>query len=251
MSATAAPASQTTGKNPLVAALLSLIIPGAGQLYLGARNAALYIFVTVVVLAALTFSKHLFEPDAFLRALLAFATFCALASSVYLVNDLADLQRDRLHPLKRSRPLASGALPPYAAQTAAGILVPAALAASLLLGTGFAACATAYLGLGLAYSFVLKHSVILDVLAVAIGKRWYAQPHHPDQQILNDPTGRLVGRSATVVEAVDLHGGRVRLGDSEWSARGGPAAPGDKVRIERVEGNCLHIGRPDALPPPA
>ncbi len=123
----------------------------------------------LVLLAALTFSKHLFEPDASLRAFLAFAIFCALASCVYLVNDLVDLQRDRLHPLKRSRPLASGALPPYAAQAAAGILVPAALAASLLLGTGFAACATAYLGLGLAYSFVLKHSVILDVLAVAIG----------------------------------------------------------------------------------
>jgi 4-hydroxybenzoate polyprenyltransferase len=123
----------------------------------------------LVVLAALAFSKHLFELDAFLRALVAFAIFCALASSVYLVNDLVDLQRDRLHPLKRSRPLASGALPPSAAQTAASILLPAALVASLALGTGFAACATAYVGLGLAYSLVLKHAVILDVLAVAIG----------------------------------------------------------------------------------
>jgi 4-hydroxybenzoate polyprenyltransferase len=123
----------------------------------------------LVVLAALAFSKHLFEPDAFARAFLAFAIFCALASCVYLVNDLVDLQRDRLHPLKRSRPLASGALSPHAAQTAASILLPAALVASLALGTAFAACATAYIALGLAYSLLLKHSVILDVLAVALG----------------------------------------------------------------------------------
>ena len=65
----------------------------------------------LVVLAALAFSKHLFDGDAVVRAAMAFATFCVLSGAVYLVNDLVDLERDRLHPVKRARPIASGALP--------------------------------------------------------------------------------------------------------------------------------------------
>lgn len=123
----------------------------------------------LVVLAALVFSKHLFDAPALARALLALAVFCALAGAVYLVNDLADLERDRLHPLKRTRPLASGALPPALARTAAALLFAGALVASWALGPGFLACALAYPALGVAYSLGLKHVVILDVLAVALG----------------------------------------------------------------------------------
>jgi 4-hydroxybenzoate polyprenyltransferase len=123
----------------------------------------------LVVLAALVFSKHLFDVDALARAFLAFAVFCALAGAVYLTNDLVDLERDRLHPAKRTRPLASGALAPGAARAAALALLAAALAASLLLGPGFLLCAAGYLALGLLYSHALKHVVILDVLAVATG----------------------------------------------------------------------------------
>ncbi len=123
----------------------------------------------LVVLAALVFSKHLFDADAAQRAGLAFAIFCALASAVYLVNDMVDLARDRLHPVKRSRPLASGALPVGVARAGAVGLVALALAASLALGTQFLLCGAAYAALGLAYSLALKQVVILDVLAVAIG----------------------------------------------------------------------------------
>jgi 4-hydroxybenzoate polyprenyltransferase len=123
----------------------------------------------VVVLAALVFSKHLFDGPALARASLAFAVFCALAGAVYLVNDLADLERDRLHPAKRTRPLASGALPLGLARAAAALLLLAALSASLLLGPLFLLCTLAYAALNLAYSFGLKHVVILDVLAVALG----------------------------------------------------------------------------------
>jgi 4-hydroxybenzoate polyprenyltransferase len=123
----------------------------------------------LVVLAALVFSKHLFEPDALARASLAFAAFCALASAVYLVNDLVDLERDRLHPQKRMRPLASGALAPGLARAAAFLLLVAGLAASAALGQGFLVCAAAYPALGLAYSLALKQVVIIDVLAVALG----------------------------------------------------------------------------------
>ena len=123
----------------------------------------------LVVLAALGFSKHLFDADAASRAGLAFLVFCALAGAVYLVNDLLDLERDRLHPAKRTRPLASGALPVGVARVAAAVLLAGVLAASLRLGPPFLLCTAAYAVLGLAYSLVLKHVVILDVLAVSLG----------------------------------------------------------------------------------
>jgi len=123
----------------------------------------------LVVLAALVFSKHLFDPPAVAQAALAFAVFCALAGTVYLVNDLADLERDRLHPAKRTRPLASGALSLGVARAAATLLFVGAVAAAWTLGPGFLLCALAYPALGLAYSLALKHVVILDVLAVALG----------------------------------------------------------------------------------
>jgi 4-hydroxybenzoate polyprenyltransferase len=121
------------------------------------------------VLAALGFSKHLFDVDAALRAGLAFAVFCVLSGASYLVNDLTDLAQDRLHPVKRLRPLASGALPVPLARAAALVLVLVALVAAATLGPTFALSALAYLGLNLGYSFGLKHVVILDVLGLALG----------------------------------------------------------------------------------
>ncbi len=123
----------------------------------------------LVVLAALAFSKHLFEVDAVLRAGLAFVVFCALSGAVYLVNDLSDLERDRLHPRKRLRPLASGELSIPAARLAATLLLLAGLGASLALGPAFAAVSLTYVVLNLAYSFGLKNIVILDVLSISLG----------------------------------------------------------------------------------
>ncbi|HTG64153.1 MAG TPA: NfeD family protein [Sphingomicrobium sp.] len=92
--------------------------------------------------------------------------------------------------------------------------------------------------------------VVYTALAVMIGKRWYGEPDGPDQAIkLNDPGKRLIGRSVTVVEAVDDHGGRVRVGDSEWGARGGPAAAGERVTVTGVDGNCLTVEPSRTLPP--
>jgi inner membrane protein len=91
---------------------------------------------------------------------------------------------------------------------------------------------------------------IYSAVFVLIFKRWYGEPDGPAGGTINEPAGRLVGRSVTVVTAVDEHGGRVRVGDSEWSARGGPAAPGDKVRITSVEGNCLIVESGSRLPAP-
>ncbi len=92
---------------------------------------------------------------------------------------------------------------------------------------------------------------IYSLVAVMAGRRWYAQPDGPPAEgLVNEPTGRLIGRTVEVVAAIDDHGGRVRVGDSEWSARGGPAAPGDRVRVASVEGNCLIVERGATLPSP-
>lgn len=90
---------------------------------------------------------------------------------------------------------------------------------------------------------------VYSLLFVLLFKRWYGEPDGPAGGVINEPTGRLVGRTVEVVSAIDEHGGRVRVGDSEWSARGGPAAPGDKVRVTSVEGNCLIVERGAMLPP--
>jgi membrane protein implicated in regulation of membrane protease activity len=88
------------------------------------------------------------------------------------------------------------------------------------------------------------------VIAVMVGRRFYAnRTADSTDPLLNDRAGRLVGRVVTVVAAVDDQNGRVRVGDSEWSARGGPAAVGERVRITGVEGNCLKVEADRVLPP--
>ncbi len=124
---------------------------------------------TLFVLAALAFSKHLFDADAVLRAVGAFAVFCALSGATYLLNDVADVEQDRLHPTKRLRPIAAGELPLAMARVAWVVIMLGALLASLALGGPFALAAACYLALNVAYSFSLKHVVILDVLEIAIG----------------------------------------------------------------------------------
>ncbi len=90
---------------------------------------------------------------------------------------------------------------------------------------------------------------LYTALAVAVGRKVYAnKPVNSTDPHLNDRSARLVGRTVTVVEAVDEHGGRVRVGDSEWSARGGPAEPGTRVRITGVDGNCLRVEAERSLP---
>ena len=87
------------------------------------------------------------------------------------------------------------------------------------------------------------------VIAVLVGRRFYAnRTADSTDPLLNDRAGRLVGKSVTVVATVDEHSGRVRVGDSEWSARGGPAQVGERVRITGIDGNCLKVEAERALP---
>lgn len=124
-----------------------------------------------------------------------------------------------------------------------------------LIFIGAAAVVTGVLSLAIGLPLVLQLAAfaVLAFLSVRVlGKRFYnsrydytADPH------LNDRVSRLLGKVVVVVQAVNSHGGRVRVGDSEWSARGGPAAPGERVRIVDVEGNCLKVEPEHQLPPPA
>ena len=123
----------------------------------------------LVVFAALLFGRQLLALPAMLTTLAAFVVFCALSGVVYLVNDVMDREADRRHPKKRFRPIASGALPVRTALAAAGVLGVAALGGAWAIGRPFALVAVSYLALLTLYSGPLKHTVILDVLTIAIG----------------------------------------------------------------------------------
>jgi len=123
----------------------------------------------VFIFAALVFDKQLFVFDSFLRTLAGFALFCLISSSVYIFNDLADVEADRQHPEKKNRPIASGKLPVSIAWTAGIAFVIIALGLSYLLAPAFALVVAAYFILNLAYSNSLKHVAILDVLIISLG----------------------------------------------------------------------------------
>jgi 4-hydroxybenzoate polyprenyltransferase len=123
----------------------------------------------LLVFAGVLFGRRLFDPRAVADAFAAFAIFCALSGAVYLFNDIADRDADRQHPLKRRRPIASGAVPLKLAGGAAALLGAVGLAAAFRLNVAFGAVAASYLVLQAAYSQILKNIVILDVLAIAVG----------------------------------------------------------------------------------
>jgi 4-hydroxybenzoate polyprenyltransferase len=120
------------------------------------------------VFAGLVFGHRLFTASVW-PALGAFAIFCALSGAIYLLNDAADREKDRLHPKKRLRPIAAGRLPLRVAFGVAVALIAAGLVAGARLSTGFLLVAAAYVVLLAAYSAWLKHIVIVDVLTVAVG----------------------------------------------------------------------------------
>ena len=122
-----------------------------------------------VVFAALVFDHKLFDLSRLVVVAGAFACFCLASSAVYVVNDLRDAEVDRQHPRKRSRPIASGQISPQAAWLLVGLLLIASLPLALLLRPPFAAVLVGYLVLMTAYTFVLKHLVILDVFAISAG----------------------------------------------------------------------------------
>ena len=123
----------------------------------------------LVLFAGLVFSKNATDADLAIRSLLAFVCFCFASGAVYIINDIADREQDRLHPVKRHRPIASGVLNPGVAAGWAIALVAATTALALYLGGAFLTVFAVFLVLNLSYSFKLKQIMGLDVLAIAVG----------------------------------------------------------------------------------
>jgi 4-hydroxybenzoate polyprenyltransferase len=121
------------------------------------------------VFAALVFDGKLFHLTDFLRTLAGFGLFCIISSAVYIFNDLLDVEADRLHPVKKNRPIASGRLPVPVAIAAGAILSLVAIGLGFLLDWQFALTILIYFFMILIYSKWLKHVPILDVLILAAG----------------------------------------------------------------------------------
>ncbi len=121
------------------------------------------------VFFALVFDKQLFLPEPFIRTLAGFGLFSLISSTVYLFNDIADVEADRQHPEKKFRPIASGALPIPAAWVAAILLTLVVIPLGYSFSPVFAGILTIYLVINLLYSRWLKHVPILDVLIIAAG----------------------------------------------------------------------------------
>ena len=121
------------------------------------------------VFAGLVFGHQLSDITSVVRAIAAFGVFCALSSAVYLVSDIIDRPADRRHPLKARRPIASGTVSPRMAWTVALVLEISGLTFALFLDLKFGAIAFAYAVLMALYVGVLKHVVIVDVVAIGLG----------------------------------------------------------------------------------
>ncbi len=121
------------------------------------------------VFPPLVFDSRLFEIELLARVMLCSALLIVLSGGVYIINDLADLEADRAHPAKKSRPLAAGILPLGAARLAAILLPALAFAAAYNFDQRLFLVFAVYFLLQVAYSFALKHIVLLDILVVAAG----------------------------------------------------------------------------------
>jgi 4-hydroxybenzoate polyprenyltransferase len=121
------------------------------------------------VFTPLIFSKHLFERDYYEQAVLACFVFCLSSSIVYIINDIIDREGDKLHPVKRLRPIASGEISVSRAIFVAAVLCVLSIAGSMLLPVYFQYTMLAYVLLQVAYSFSLKHIVIVDLFVIALG----------------------------------------------------------------------------------
>lgn len=123
----------------------------------------------VLVLAAPLASSRLFEPSVATTTLIAFVAFCLAASAVYLLNDAIDVEADRAHPTKRSRPIAAGAVPLGAAYAASVVLALGSLGVALLASVDLVVLMALYLLVQVAYCLRLKHEPVLDIAIVASG----------------------------------------------------------------------------------
>lgn len=123
----------------------------------------------LVVFAGIVFSGKLFDARLLAISVAAFLSFCLVSSSLYALNDVLDAERDRQHPVKRDRPVASGAMGAATALVVSGVLFVIGGGVALALGAPFSAVIAAYVVIQLLYSFALKNVLIVDMLVIATG----------------------------------------------------------------------------------
>ena len=124
---------------------------------------------SIVVFAALVFDGKLFVPELLLKTTLIYICFCLLSSAVYILNDLVDMEKDRQHPRKRNRPLASGRLDPRFAVAGGVVLGAVSIGLAFAVAPLAGVVLLAYLAQNIAYSFWLKNIVIIDVMVLSLG----------------------------------------------------------------------------------
>ncbi|MCE5207401.1 MAG: decaprenyl-phosphate phosphoribosyltransferase [Chloroflexi bacterium] len=123
----------------------------------------------IFLLAAIVFDRQLTNMDALLRTIIGIVIFSLLSSSIYLINDIADIEADRNHPDKRKRPIANGIVPVKTAVITAILLIIITLVLAFFLSTGFGWICVLYFAINMAYSKWLKHVPIIDVMVLASG----------------------------------------------------------------------------------
>src|SRR3989344_2469256 len=121
------------------------------------------------IFAAITFGGELFNVNILYDVLLGFLVFCGLSSAAYIVNDFFDIEKDRMHPFKRFRPLAKGDVSKNLALFIAGVLTAGSLVVAITITPAFFAITIIYLILQLSYSTILKSITVIDILAIASG----------------------------------------------------------------------------------
>ncbi|MBI1320482.1 MAG: decaprenyl-phosphate phosphoribosyltransferase [Candidatus Hydrogenedens sp.] len=123
----------------------------------------------LLLFAALIFAQEVFRPEQLVPSVLAFFSFCLAASATYLFNDIQDIEKDRAHPKKRHRPIASGEMPLGVAWALLIALFAGSCVLAWLVRPAFLPMVFAYIGLTLSYSLFLKHMMIVDVMVLALG----------------------------------------------------------------------------------
>jgi 4-hydroxybenzoate polyprenyltransferase len=126
-------------------------------------------YKNLVVFIAVVFSYNLFNLVMWERSILAFASFCLISGSVYIINDIKDVEKDRLHPKKSKRPIAAGSLSARTALSASILLLAVSLSASFFVSRPLGYIELLYLFINLLYTFYLKYIALIDVMVVGIG----------------------------------------------------------------------------------
>ncbi|MBN1385161.1 MAG: decaprenyl-phosphate phosphoribosyltransferase [Elusimicrobia bacterium] len=123
----------------------------------------------IIVFSGLIFSKNLFNTGLLLKTFLTFILFCFLTGGVYIINDIADIEKDKIHPYKSKRPISSGQITVPYAVTAAFLMILISLIGGFYLNLYLGWVLAGYFFLNLLYTFFLQYIIIMDILCISLG----------------------------------------------------------------------------------